>query len=172
MRFLMNATGEGYPSRRSWQDGTPRQLSCRAAYRFTVNHRKTPAMNGFLYVALGGAIGASLRHGAGLATMRMGLSGWPWATFFVNLLGSLLIGLLAGFLAFRGEALGGGQGMRLFLVTGVLGGFTTFSAFSLEVARYVEEDQWAKAATYAGLSVVAGLALVLIGMMIMRKVFA
>ena len=129
-------------------------------------------MNGFLYVALGGAIGASLRHGAGLAAVRMGLSGWPWATFAVNLLGSLLMGLLIGFLAFRGEALGGGQGMRLFLATGVLGGFTTFSAFSLEIAQYIQKDDWLRAIAYAGASVIAGLVLVLIGMMIMKRMLA
>ena len=129
-------------------------------------------MNGFLYVALGGAIGASLRHGAGLAAVRLGLSGWPWATFFVNLLGSLLMGLLIGFLAFRGEALGGGQGTRLFLATGLLGGFTTFSAFSLEIAQFVQKDEWIRAIAYAGLSVLLGLALVLAGMIIMRKVLA
>ena len=129
-------------------------------------------MNGFLYVALGGAIGASLRHGAGLAAVRLGLTGWPWATFFVNLLGSLLMGLLIGFLAFRSELLGGGQTTRLFLATGLLGGFTTFSAFSLEVARYVQQDQWGRAGAYAGLSVVLGLLLVLAGMMIMRKFLA
>lgn len=129
-------------------------------------------MNGFLYVALGGAIGASLRHGAGLAALRMGLTGWPWATFAVNLLGSLLMGLLIGFLAFRGEALGGGQEARLFLATGLLGGFTTFSAFSLEIAQYIQKDDWMRAVAYAGLSVILGLLLVLVGMFIMRKVFA
>ena len=129
-------------------------------------------MNGFLYVALGGAIGASLRHGAGLAALRMGLTGWPWATFAVNLLGSLLMGLLIGFLAFRGEALGGGQEARLFLATGILGGFTTFSAFSLEIAQYIQKDDWMRAVAYAGLSVILGLLLVLLGMFIMRKVFA
>ncbi len=129
-------------------------------------------MNGFLYVALGGAIGASLRHGASLATLRMGVTGWPWATFFVNLLGSLLMGLLIGYLAFRGETVAGGQETRLFLATGVLGGFTTFSAFSLEVARFVQEDQWGRAFVYASASVVLGLGLVLLGMMVMRKLFA
>ena len=129
-------------------------------------------MNGFLYVALGGAIGASLRHGAGLAALRMGASGWPWATFAVNLLGSLLMGLLIGFLAFRGEALGGAQSARLFLATGILGGFTTFSAFSLEIAQYIQKDDWMRATAYAGLSVILGLLLVLVGMFIMRKVFA
>ncbi|MCZ4298374.1 fluoride efflux transporter FluC [Henriciella marina] len=129
-------------------------------------------MNGFLYVALGGALGASLRHGAGLAAVRFGFTGWPWATFFVNLAGGLLMGLLIGWLAFKGESLGGGQGARLFLATGLLGGFTTFSAFSLEIAQYIQKDDWTRAIAYAGLSVVAGLALVLIGMMIMRKVLA
>lgn len=129
-------------------------------------------MNGFVYVALGGAIGASLRHGAGIAALRLGLTGWPWATFFVNLSGSLLMGLLIGWLAFRGETLGGGQGTRLFLATGLLGGFTTFSAFSLEVARYVQEDAWGKAATYAGLSVLLGLAFVLAGLFVMKKMLA
>ena len=129
-------------------------------------------MNGFFLVALGGAIGASLRHGAGLAAVRLGLSGWPWATFFVNLAGSLAMGLLIGALAFRGVALGGGQDMRLFLATGVLGGFTTFSAFSLEIAQYIQKDEWLRAFAYAGVSVLAGLALVLVGMMVMRKVLA
>jgi CrcB protein len=129
-------------------------------------------MNGFFYVAVGGAIGASLRHGAGLAAVRLSMGGWPWATFFVNLLGSLLMGLLIGWLAFRGETLGGGQGTRLFLATGVLGGFTTFSAFSLEVARYVQEDAWGKAAAYAGLSVLLGLAFVLAGLFVMKKMLA
>ena len=139
---------------------------------FLLSAVKALSMNGFLYVALGGALGASLRHGAGLAAVRLGLSGWPWATFFVNLLGSLLMGLLIGFLAFRGESLGGGQGTRLFLATGLLGGFTTFSAFSLEVAQYIQKDDWTRAIAYAGLSVVAGLALVLLGLFVMRKVLA
>lgn len=129
-------------------------------------------MNGLVFVALGGAIGASLRHGAGLAAVRLGLTGWPWATFAVNLIGSLAMGLLIGFLAFRGEALGGGQNMRLFLATGVLGGFTTFSAFSLEIAQYIQKDDWMRAIAYAGLSVIAGLILVLLGMMIMKRVLA
>ena len=129
-------------------------------------------MNGFLYAALGGAIGAAMRHGAGLAAVRLGLSGWPWATFAVNLIGSLAMGLLIGFLAFRGEAVSGSQNMRLFLATGVLGGFTTFSAFSLEIAQYIQKDDWLRAIAYAGLSVMLGLALVLAGMIIMRKVLA
>ena len=89
-----------------------------------------------------------------------------------QLVGCALGGLLIGLFAFRGEGLAEGQNMRLFLVTGLLGGFTTFSAFSLEVARYVQQDAWAKAIAYAGLSVLAGLVLVLAGMMIMKKGFA
>ena len=129
-------------------------------------------MNGFLYVALGGAIGASLRHGVGLVASRPGLTTWPWGTFTVNLVGSLAMGLLIGWLAFRGEELGRGENMRLFLATGLLGGFTTFSAFSLEVARFVEKGDWTRAISYAGLSVILGLILVILGMYIMRKVLA
>ena len=129
-------------------------------------------MNGFLYVALGGAIGASLRHGAGLAAVRMGLSGWPWATFAVNLVGSLAMGLLIGFLAFRGEALGGGQGMRLFLATGILGGFTTFSAFSLDFATLYERGDIAQAGLYVAVSVAVSLAALFAGLSVTRSFFA
>ena len=127
-------------------------------------------MNGFLAVAAGGAIGASLRHGVGLLAVRHLSAGWPHGTFAVNLLGSLLMGLLVGWLALKAE--GVHQATRLFLATGVLGGFTTFSAFSLEIAQFVQKDEWTRAIAYAGLSVLLGLALVLAGMIIMRKVLA
>ena len=127
-------------------------------------------MNHFLIVAAGGAVGAAARHGVGVLVMRAGLSGWPWATFAVNLVGSLLMGLLVGWLAFRGETLGGGQATRLFLATGVLGGFTTFSAFSLEIGQYIQRGDWWRAGSYAGLSVLLGVAGLLAGLMVMKKV--
>lgn len=130
-------------------------------------------MTGYLYVALGGALGASLRHGVGQLAVRMGAgAGWPWGTFTVNIFGSFLMGLLIGLLAFRGEWFPGGQGARLFLATGVLGGFTTFSAFSLEVSRFVERGEMVSAAAYAGLSVILGLGGVLLGLAITRWMFA
>ena len=100
-------------------------------------------MTGVLLVAMGGAAGSVLRHLASLA-----LGGSPWGTLLVNVLGSAAIGALAGW--------GVQGGMRLFLVTGLLGGFTTFSAFSLEAAAL-----WARApvlgAAYVGASLALGL---------------
>lgn len=129
-------------------------------------------MTGYLLVALGGAMGASLRHGVGQLAVRLAPGAdWPWGTFTVNLVGSFLMGLLIGFLTFRGELLPGGQNARLFLATGVLGGFTTFSAFSLEVSRFVERGEILGAVAYAGLSVMLGLGGVLLGLVITRWVF-
>lgn len=127
-------------------------------------------MNGFVLVAAGGAIGAALRHGAGLGAIRLGLTSWPHSTFFVNVSGSLAMGLLMGWLAFRNAE--AGQAMRLFFATGVLGGFTTFSAFSLELALMVEKGELSRAMTYAGLSVVVGLIALFVGLYIARRAFA
>ncbi|MEM8636343.1 MAG: fluoride efflux transporter CrcB [Pseudomonadota bacterium] len=126
-------------------------------------------MNGFLLVGLGGAIGASLRHGVGLAAVRL-MPGWPLGTFAVNIVGSLLMGLLVGWLALRAD--GTGQNLRLFLATGVLGGFTTFSAFSLEIANMMRSDAIAKASMYAGLSVVLGVAALFLGLWLARRLVA
>jgi CrcB protein len=120
-----------------------------------------------LLVALGGGLGAASRYGVSLAAPpRAGE--WPWATFTVNVAGSLLIGALAGWLATRGEA---GEPWRLFLGVGVLGGFTTFSAYSLETLRMVERNDWLGASTYSLGSVIAGLAAVGLGLLIAKRVF-
>jgi fluoride exporter len=127
-------------------------------------------MNGFLAVAAGGALGAAMRHGVSLMALRHLPSGWPHGTFAVNIIGSFAMGFLISWLAFRGQ--GGPQELRLFLATGLLGGFTTFSAFSLEVANYVRSGDMTRAALYAFLSVALGLAALLLGMWLSRKVFA
>ncbi|MBY9068279.1 fluoride efflux transporter CrcB [Hyphomonas sp. WL0036] len=127
-------------------------------------------MNGFLLVALGGAIGASLRHGVGLLAVRHMATGWPWSTSIVNVTGSLAMGLLAGWLALKAEGIS--QDMRLFLATGLLGGFTTFSAFSLEVATMLRSGETAKAALYAGLSLLLGVSALFIGLWMARRIFA
>lgn len=131
-------------------------------------------MNGFFAVALGGAMGASLRHGVGLLAVRLspstGTAGWPWGTFSVNVVGSLAMGVLIGWLALKAD--GTAQQTRLFLATGVLGGFTTFSAFSLEVVMMLRAGHAGKAATYAGLSLALGVVALIIGLWIARKVFA
>jgi CrcB protein len=118
-------------------------------------------MIAFLLVAAGGAIGACGRYGLGLLA---GGGAWPSATFAVNILGGFLMGLLAGWLAARG----GGEGARLFLGVGVLGGFTTFSAFSLEVALLLERGALNMAFAYALLSVIVSVAALFAGLWLTR----
>jgi CrcB protein len=105
---------------------------------------------GFLIVFLGGGIGAALRHGVNLMSARFLGVTFPWGTLFENVTGSLLMGLLAAYFAFKGDA---SQHMRLLLTTGVLGGYTTFSAFSLDVALLYERGEVALAAGYVLASV-------------------
>lgn len=120
-------------------------------------------------VALGGAAGAVLRYQAGRLVMAVlgpaTSSAFPWATLLVNVTGSLAMGLLAGWLARHGT---GGEHWRLLLGVGVLGGFTTFSAFSLEVMLLIERGSTGLAAAYALASVTAGVAGLFAGLAIMR----
>ncbi len=119
-----------------------------------------------LLVALGGGLGAAGRFGVSLAVPAR-VDAWPWATFGINVFGSLLIGVLAGWLSSRGEA---GEPWRLFLGVGVLGGFTTFSAYSLETMRMIERNDWVGASTYSIGSVIAGLVAVAIGLAMAKRV--
>ncbi len=105
-------------------------------------------MSGVLFVAVGGAVGASARYGVSLLTLAWLGAGFPWATLAVNVLGSFAIGMLAG------QGIAGNA--RLFWVTGVLGGFTTFSAFSLEAVGLWERAP-ILAIVYVGASVGLGL---------------
>ena len=124
-------------------------------------------------VALGGALGALGRHGVNLLSERIlqaaHIGQPPLATFAVNLLGSFAMGLLAGGLLMR---LAPNDAMRAFAATGLLGGFTTFSAFSLELGMMLQQKQYALALGYGGVSVVAGLAAFLLGMALMRGLAA
>ena len=118
----------------------------------------------YLWVALGGMVGANTRYLVSLwAARRFGIR-FPYGTFIINISGSTVMGLIAGYLAFKGAA---SQPWRLFLMTGILGGYTTFSAFSLDTALLYERGELALAALYVvgsvGLSIAglfAGLALV------------
>jgi CrcB protein len=120
---------------------------------------------GYLIVFFGAGIGGALRHGVNLAASRLLGYGFPFGTFIVNVLGSFLIGLLAGYFAFR---TGVNQHMRLFLTTGILGGFTTFSTFSLEAALLFERHAFASAAGYIIGSVGFALAGLFFGLAIFR----
>nr|WP_294846787.1 fluoride efflux transporter CrcB [uncultured Sphingomonas sp.] len=115
-------------------------------------------------VFLGGGLGAVLRWLVGRASMAMFGTAFPWGTMAVNIIGSFLIGLSVG--AF--SAFGTGQTMRLFLVTGFLGGFTTFSAFSLDALTLWERGQHGLAAAYVLASVLVSLAAIAAGMLVSR----
>jgi fluoride exporter len=115
----------------------------------------SPTLMGFLLVATGGAIGAVSRYGVSLLSLAWFGTGFPWGTLVVNLVGSFAIGVLAG------QGIVGNA--RLFWVTGVLGGFTTFSAFSLEAVGLWERAPWLGVA-YVAASVGLGVAAFGVGM--------
>ena len=123
-----------------------------------------------LHVALGGGLGAALRYQAGRAiTHWLGapiVSAFPFATLAVNALGSLLMGLLAGWLVRHGSE--NADQWRLLLGAGLLGGFTTFSAFSLEMVFLIERGQYLFASLYAVLSLALGISGLMVGLAVMR----
>ena len=127
-------------------------------------------MTRFLIVAAGGALGAMARYGTGVVVGRLfGNMAWPWATLSVNIVGGLLMGALTGWLAFRGGL--HAESIRLFAAVGILGGFTTFSAFSLETALMIEKRQIALAGGYVAASVVLSILALFIGLMVARRAF-
>ena len=127
-------------------------------------------MTHLLIVAAGGALGAVARYGVGAFAFRLfPASTWPWGTLAVNTVGGLLMGLVTGWLAFRGGL--NSESIRLFAAVGVLGGFTTFSAFSLETALMIERRQFAMAWSYIALSVVLSIVALFVGLMVARRAF-
>jgi CrcB protein len=122
--------------------------------------------NHLLLVAVGGGLGTALRFGVGRWALALLGPGFPFGTFAVNIIGGFLMGLLAGWLARFGE---GGEELRLLLGVGVLGGFTTFSAFSLEVFNMINRAEVALAAAYAMSSVAGSVLAVLAGVWLMRS---
>lgn len=119
-----------------------------------------------LLVALGGAAGASLRHLSNLAALRLFGPGFPSGTLFVNVAGSLAMGLFIGWLAKRSG--GSSNELRLLVATGFLGGFTTFSAFSLDFATLWRDGAAALAFGYAAASVILSILAVFAGLLLMR----
>jgi CrcB protein len=120
----------------------------------------------YFIVFIGAGVGGALRHGVNVAATRWFGAGFPIATLFVNVVGSFAMGLLAGYFVFRA---GVPQHMRLFLTTGILGGFTTFSTFSLDAAVLIERHQFGAAAGYVVGSVAAGLAALFFGLAVFRS---
>ncbi|MFC3074117.1 fluoride efflux transporter CrcB [Shinella pollutisoli] len=121
----------------------------------------------YLIVFLGAGIGGAGRHGVNVLSARLLGTGFPVGTLAINAVGSFVMGLVAGYFAFRGHL---PQEMRLFLATGVLGGFTTFSAFSLETALLFERGAPGAAILYVVLSVALSLGGVSLGLALARTV--
>ena len=122
----------------------------------------------WLLVFVGGGLGALSRHGVNQAGARLLGVGFPWGTLTVNIVGSFLMGLIAGWLAFRAGA-AWTQHWRLFLTTGFLGGFTTFSAFSLDVALLWERSAHVEAFAYVAGSVAVSIAALFAGLWLIRS---
>lgn len=118
-----------------------------------------------LLATAGGAIGAGARHLVNVGFGRLLGTAYPWGTFTVNIVGSFLMGVLIELLVLR---YAGSGPMRVFLGTGFLGGFTTFSAFSLDLYAMIERGEVAIALAYAAASVIIGLAALYAGIMVVR----
>jgi fluoride exporter len=123
-------------------------------------------MNAFLTVFLGAGIGGALRHGVNISAAKLLGVGFPYGTLTVNIVGSFVMGILAEWFALK---LDPGQAWRLFLTTGILGGFTTFSAFSLDTALLVERGAHLAAGLYVLISVVSSIAGLFIGLLLIRQ---
>lgn len=120
----------------------------------------------YLIVFLGGGLGAALRHGINLASARAFGTAFPYGTLLINITGSLLMGLVGAYFAFKGDA---SQHWRLFLTTGILGGYTTFSAFSLDAALLYERGEVSAAAIYVVASVALSIAGLFAGFALVRN---
>jgi len=119
----------------------------------------------YLLVFVGGGIGSMLRHTVNVVCAKCAGPGFPYGTLTVNITGSLVMGLFAGYFAFKGDAT---QSWRLFLMTGVLGGYTTFSAFSLDAVLLVERGQSGLALVYVLASVMVAILALVGGLTLMR----
>lgn len=125
-----------------------------------------PILKEILIVALGGGAGAAARFGVGVWSLRALGPGFPWGTLIVNIAGSFLIGCMVAFAVHRGEPT---YAMRLLLVTGFLGGFTTFSAFSLDTLALAQRGELGTAFGYVAASLVLSLGACWGGMMLSRS---
>jgi len=127
-------------------------------------------MTNLLLIAAGGALGAVSRHLTGQFFLRVIGPDWPYGTFAVNVIGGLLMGGFIGWLAQAGRA--DANELRAFFAVGALGGFTTFSAFSLDAVVMIDRRQWVDAGIYISGSVVLSILALFVGMLLARRVFA
>lgn len=125
-------------------------------------------MKQLILVATGGAIGASLRYLTGIAALRWFGANFPWGTLMVNVIGSFAMGVLAEFIV---RKLGASNELRLLLMTGLLGGYTTFSAFSLDAILLIERGAYSAATGYILANVVGSILALLLGLMLARSLF-
>lgn len=119
----------------------------------------------YALVFLGGGLGSMLRYFITVMSGRAWGTAFPWGTFLINITGSTVMGLIAGYLAFKGEA---SQPWRVFLMTGILGGYTTFSAFSLDAALLYERGELGLSLAYVFGSVVLSIAGLFAGLALVR----
>jgi len=129
----------------------------------------------YLIVSIGAGIGGAIRHGVNGLALRLAGPDFPYGTMTINLVGCFVMGIVAGYFTYRGGTGVFGQmsqHWRLFLTTGILGGFTTFSAFSLDFAMLWERGATVAAATYVLVSVIGSLIAVFVALALARAVFA
>jgi CrcB protein len=118
------------------------------------------------FVMIGGAIGSGLRYQVGRLSLALLGPGFPWGTWFINLSGGLLMGLLVGLLARAASP--SGESWRLLVGVGVLGGYTTFSTFSLEAANMIQRGDWGAAALYVVSSAIGAILMLFVGLGLAR----
>jgi CrcB protein len=123
-------------------------------------------MNAYLLVAIGGALGSMARYGSGVLVGRLWTSSFPLGTMLINISGSIVMGLFIGYLARTTPAWQADA--RLFFAVGVLGGFTTFSTFSLDAIAMFERGEIVQMLTYILVSVIVGVAALYAGLLLMR----
>ena len=126
-------------------------------------------MNAFLFIFIGGGLGSLARYALASAVGQITGPGFPWGTLAVNILGGFVMGMLVEMMALKWSV---PQEIRLFLTTGLMGGFTTFSAFSLECASMIERGDWGMAGAYVFSSVIGSILALFAALFLIRNVVA
>ena len=158
----------GRPGHQSRRVGVSLAVVVVSVYRSGPQRAGEPSLL-YVIVFLGGGLGAALRHAVNIGAARLVGSSLPYGTLTINVTGSLAMGIVVGWFAFRTTD-HISQHWRLFLTTGFLGGYTTFSAFSLEAALLIERHEYLAAGAYALGSVLLGVVALFIGIWLARLI--